>query len=212
MDIKTLWAENPNTDIKPHSTSLSRLILSLEFPHQLHPLALTLKALFLFHEFSSDLLGQNAMYLAVSGLRCVIRDLSLQRKDSLVVARRLVVAACGLSCSEAQGILVCQLGIEPASPSLQGGFLTPGLPGKSPDAFYIYIIGLVTLLPYYNCFCTCILVYTSCFVHQHQVGVQPHHLFFFLTTPSSLHPSCHPAQHLVHRSTPCFYLLSAMQC
>ena len=105
------------------------------------------------------------------------------------------VAARGLSCSEAREILVCHLGIEPASPSLQGGFLTPGLPGKSPDAFCIYITGLVTLLPYYNCFCTYILVYTLCFVNPHQVGVQPHHLFFFffsdnpIISPSLVSPS-----------------------
>ena len=39
-----------------------------------------------------------------------------------------VVAVCGLSCSEACGILVPQPGIEPKSPGLQGGFLTTGPP------------------------------------------------------------------------------------
>ena len=43
-----------------------------------------------------------------------------------------VVAACGLSCSLACGILVPQPGIEPTSPILPSRFLTLGLPGKSP--------------------------------------------------------------------------------
>ena len=38
---------------------------------------------------------------------------------------------CGLSFCEACGILVSQLGIEPAVPALEGGFLTRGPPGKS---------------------------------------------------------------------------------
>ena len=42
-----------------------------------------------------------------------------------------VVAACRLSCPTARGILVPQPGIEPASPALEGGFLTTGPPGKS---------------------------------------------------------------------------------
>ena len=42
-----------------------------------------------------------------------------------------VVAACGLSCPTACGILVPQPGIEPASRALEGGFLTTGPPGKS---------------------------------------------------------------------------------
>ena len=37
----------------------------------------------------------------------------------------------GLSCSAASGILVPGPGIEPASPALEGGFLTAGPPGKS---------------------------------------------------------------------------------
>ena len=42
-----------------------------------------------------------------------------------------VVVALRLSCSEAYGILLPQPGIEPASPALQGRFLTTGSPGKS---------------------------------------------------------------------------------
>ena len=41
------------------------------------------------------------------------------------------VSACGLSCPEACGILIPQPGIEPASPALEGRFLTTGPPGKS---------------------------------------------------------------------------------
>ena len=42
-----------------------------------------------------------------------------------------LVVAHGLSCSTACGILVSRPGIEPASPALQGRFLTTGKPGKS---------------------------------------------------------------------------------
>ena len=46
-------------------------------------------------------------------------------------ARGLVVAVQGLRCLGACGILVPQPGIEPSSPALEDGFLTPGPPGKS---------------------------------------------------------------------------------
>ena len=42
-----------------------------------------------------------------------------------------VLAALRLSCSEAYGILLPQSGIKPASPALQGGFLTTGPSGTS---------------------------------------------------------------------------------
>ena len=48
-----------------------------------------------------------------------------------------VVAACRLSCPTACGILVPRPGIEPASPALEGGFLTTGPPGKSPHPHFI---------------------------------------------------------------------------
>ena len=48
----------------------------------------------------------------------------LQCMKSLVVAHRL-------SCFEVCGILVPQSGIKPASPVLEGGFLTAGPQGKS---------------------------------------------------------------------------------
>ena len=46
-----------------------------------------------------------------------------------------VVVAHGLSCPTACGILVPRQGIEPASPALEGRFLTTGPPGKSPQIF-----------------------------------------------------------------------------
>ena len=49
---------------------------------------------------------------------------SLRRSGSVVATR-------GLSCPMACGILVRQPGLEPASPTLEGGFLTTGPPGKS---------------------------------------------------------------------------------
>ena len=42
-----------------------------------------------------------------------------------------VVVAHGLSCPEAGGTLVPGLGIEPVSPALPSGLLTPGPPWKS---------------------------------------------------------------------------------
>ena len=41
---------------------------------------------------------------------------------------------------EACGILAPQSGFEPAPPALEGGFLTAGLPGKSPAA-HVFLIG-----------------------------------------------------------------------
>ena len=87
------------------------------------------------------------IYLAVSGLSCGMRDLSLQCASSslwhagfpLVVAWGRgapehvgsVAVACRLSFPTACGILVPQPGIEPTSPALEGRFLTTGPPGKS---------------------------------------------------------------------------------
>ena len=42
----------------------------------------------------------------------------------------------GSSCPEGSGILVPWPGTEPASPALQGGFLTTGPPGK-PSQFWL---------------------------------------------------------------------------
>ena len=83
------------------------------------------------------------IYLAASGLSystwnlcCVMQDLLLWCLESLVVAQGLwnawtsEIVSRRLSCSMAGGILVSQWGIEPESPSSQGGFLTTGPPGK----------------------------------------------------------------------------------
>ena len=59
------------------------------------------------------------IYLAASGLSCIIWDLSLQCAGSVAVA-------CGLSCSKVCGILVPRSRIEPMSPALQGRLLTTG--------------------------------------------------------------------------------------
>ena len=64
------------------------------------------------------------IYLAASGLGCIMWYLSLEGTDFLVVVP-------GLSCSAACGILVPRSGIEPMSPALQGRFLTTGPPVKS---------------------------------------------------------------------------------
>ena len=66
-------------------------------------------------------------------LHCGLRDLLLRRSGfSLIVARRL-------SCPAACGILVAQPGLEPASPALEGGFLTTAPPGESPILIFIFI-------------------------------------------------------------------------
>ena len=46
-----------------------------------------------------------------------------------------------LSCPKVCGILVPPAGIKPASPALEGGFLTAGPPGKSPT--YINLLQLL---------------------------------------------------------------------
>ena len=90
-------------------------------------------------------------FLTVLGLHCgswaspvaVHGFLQLWRAGSVIAVHGLslrfsscgsqvsLVAACGLSCPVACGILVLWLGIEPVSPALQGGFLMAGPPGKS---------------------------------------------------------------------------------
>ena len=58
-----------------------------------------------------------------------------------------VVAAHGLCCPVARGILVPQPGIEPASPTLQGGLLTTGLQGipdqSIPEPRFIWERGII---------------------------------------------------------------------
>ena len=80
------------------------------------------------------------IYLAASGLscstrdpRCGMRDPSLRCADSSLqlVDFSLVVVHGLSSCPTDCGILVPWPGIRPASPALEDGFLTTGLPGKS---------------------------------------------------------------------------------
>ena len=47
-----------------------------------------------------------------------------------------VVAACGLRCPAACGILVPRPGFEPASPALEGGFLTTGATREVPFSYF----------------------------------------------------------------------------
>ena len=97
--------------------------------------------------------------MAESGLGCSMQDLLLRRTGlSPVVALGLlsscgvqVFSSCGarapervgsvfvvlrLSCPKVCGISVPQPGIEPASPALEGRFLTTGPPGKSQEEHF----------------------------------------------------------------------------
>ena len=69
---------------------------------------------------------------SAQNLCCIVWDLSLWYRDSLVVAHGL--SSCGMivTCPQACEILVPGGGIEPAPSALQGGFLTTRPPGKSP--------------------------------------------------------------------------------
>ena len=73
------------------------------------------------------------VYLTMPGLRFRMQDLSLWCAGSVVVMH-------GLSCSMSYGILVPQPWMEPKSPSLQGGFLTTGAPGKSQGLFFLFYL------------------------------------------------------------------------
>ena len=97
--------------------------------------------------------------MAASGLSCGKWDLRCVALASLVVALGLfsncgtwalermgsVVVARGLSCPVACGILVPQAAIEPASPALEGGFLTTGPPGSPCNVIIKYVININTL-------------------------------------------------------------------
>ena len=59
---------------------------------------------------------------------------------SVVEAPGSVVAARGISCPLACGILVPRPGIKPVSPSLEGRFFTTGPPGRSQEDFHKLIL------------------------------------------------------------------------
>ena len=76
-----------------------------------------------------------------------------------------VVVACRLSCPAACGTLVPWPGIKPASPALEGGFLTIGPPGKSPQQLLIQPSTLLfeTVFLIFSitaAFWFCIIIYT----------------------------------------------------
>ena len=71
-----------------------------------------------------------------------------------------VVEVLRLSCSMACGILVLQLGIEPMSPALAGGFLTTGPPGKtSKIIFVILVLSCIASEVWFGSFC--LLIYKA---------------------------------------------------
>ena len=86
------------------------------------------------------------IYLTVLGLccstwalRCCKQAFSSCSKPGLVSGQvGSVAVAHGLSCPTAGGILVPRSGIEPVSPTLAGGFLTNGPPGKSLSWGHLY--------------------------------------------------------------------------
>ena len=75
--------------------------------------------------------------LGCIGLSGREQDFSSSHRDFLTVVP-------GFSCSTACGILVSPPGIEPRFPALQGGFLTPGPPGKFQDTALWFLFDLGT--------------------------------------------------------------------
>ena len=139
--------------------SSSWLLLSFQIYKILSIVILSIHSSLLRNQKQAYKTTISLFFLAALGLSCGTRDLHcgmwdpllrrvgslLQHADfSLVVACGLlsscglqapehlgsVVAAYGLSCPMACGILVPQWGIKPAYPALEGRFLTTGPPGK----------------------------------------------------------------------------------
>ena len=63
-------------------------------------------------------------------------------------AQASLVGAHGPNSHAARGILVPWPGIEPTSPTLEGGLLTTGQPGKSLLIFFLKLLHLIILIPY----------------------------------------------------------------
>ena len=75
------------------------------------------------------------IYLAALGLSCITQNFCCDARTPELYPRRLHYAGSaavvhGLDCSLVCGVLVFWLGVELASPALQGGFLTTELPAK----------------------------------------------------------------------------------
>ena len=85
-----------------------------------------------FFMFYTYLFGLSDLSCGMQDLHCVRWGLSLQWTDSLIVVQ-------GLNCSTAWGILVPWPGIEPASPALQGRFLTTVDHQGSPDPIFLRV-------------------------------------------------------------------------
>ena len=77
-------------------------------------------------------------FIAACGLLTSCGGQSLECKGS-------VVAQHGLSCPAVCEILVPRPELEPASPALEGGFLTTGQPGKSQQFYYYYFTATTTV-------------------------------------------------------------------
>ena len=102
-------------------------------------LSLSSQALLSLSLFSFLFLWLRQVFVAAHRISVgLVQDPSLGRLRLVVLcgiqgARPSEVNIGGLSCSEACGILVPRPGIKPAPLELQGEFLTPGPPRKSPD-------------------------------------------------------------------------------
>ena len=79
---------------------------------------------YLFIWLRRALIAAHGIFVVAHGLLSSCGTWALEHAGS-------VVAAHGLSCPTLCGILVPRPGIEPASPALEGGFLTTVPPGKS---------------------------------------------------------------------------------
>jgi len=150
-----------SNSVRPHGLQPTRLLCPWDSPGKntgvgCHFLLHFKYYLVIILTFSLSLLM--CIYLAVSSLvcgtqdpHCVTWDLSLRCTDSLVVehglqsAQASLAGAHGLSYSGACGILVPRPGIKPVSPALQGGFLTTGPPGKSPQFFLLHSNAVTTM-------------------------------------------------------------------
>ena len=96
----------------------------------------------LWQQLKSWVFGYLFIYLAASVLQCHTWDLHCGMQDLLLpyvcfsccglhACRLSGLHACRPSSLTVCGVLVLPPGMEPASPALEGRFLTPGPPGKS---------------------------------------------------------------------------------